>query len=145
MALQIYHPGIFHSVRNSFSTATAKLARSSCLGKKTFSTLNSYVIRKPLCTLNTSWKFVALLVKHPGLMSFKVWRSAGNALYQKKRTPKLNVILKKIITKGTTYTQTAANSISLISADERLKSPSPFAVNFYMLPDNDVFVFGLKI
>ena len=66
--------------------------------KKTLPSLHSYVILSPFCSPNTSWKYVGLSVKHPGEMSFKYRRSVGSALYQKMRTPKINVILKKIIT-----------------------------------------------
>ena len=55
------------------------------------------------------------------------------------------IILKEIITKGMTYTQTTTKSISLFNIYERLKSPPTFTVHFYKLTDPDVFDFGLEI
>ena len=46
----------------------------------------------------------------------KCLRNVGSALYEKMRTPKLHVILKKMFSKGMTYTQTGAKSISLLNA-----------------------------
>ena len=50
-----------------------------------------------LSTRKISWKFVSVLVKLPGIMSFKRRRIVGSAIYQKMRTPKLYVI--KFLTK----------------------------------------------
>ena len=97
------------------------IERPGLLAKKTFPTLHSYVIPGPLCIHKTSWKFVVLLVKHPGVMSFKCRRSVGKALYQKMRTPKLYVILKKIVSR-VTYPQTERKMISLFNVYDRLKS-----------------------
>ena len=64
-------------------------------------------------------------------MSLKCRSSVGSALYQKVRTPKLFIILKKLITKEITYTQTAAKSIGLFNAYDRLKSNPRSQFIFY--------------
>ena len=95
------------------------------------SQINFNVILSPLCIPNTSWKFISLLMKHPGVMSFKCRRSVGSVVCQKMRTPKLYFILKKIITKGMTYMQTTTKQISLFNAYECLKyPPSVHSLNF---------------
>ena len=109
--------------------------------KEHISRLHSYVIPSPFCIPNPSWKFVGLLVKHTGVMSFKCWRSVVSALYQKMRTTRLFFILKKIFAKGMISTQTAAKSISLFKAYERLKSPSLFTVNFLLVTRSRYFRF----
>ena len=63
---------------------------------------------------------------------FKCRRSVGSDLCQKMRIPKLYVILKKIITKGMNYTQTATKLINLFNVYERLKSLSPFTFQFLL-------------
>ena len=72
------------------------------------------------------------------------------------KTPMLYVILKKIITKGMIYMQTATKSISLFNtyelplpqfiynAFERLKSPTRSQLIFFLLPDPDIFDFELN-
>ena len=77
----------------------------------------------PLSIPNTSWKFAGLLVKHPEVIPFKYRKSVASALYEKMRTPKLYVILKKILIKGMTYTQTTIKQIRLFNAFEHLKYP----------------------
>ena len=115
------------------------------LVKKTFPKLHSYAIPSRLCIPTISWKFVCPLVKHPGTMSFKCHRSVESALHQNLRTPKLYVILKRIITKGMTYTQTATKSISLFKAYESLKSfPPVHSLNFTSYPIPMFSVLGLK-
>ena len=99
----------------------------------TFSTLHSYVIPRLLCIPNIPYMFVGVLLKYPGVMSFECRRSFGNVLYHKMWTPKPYIILKKIITKEITYTQTATKSINLFNAYERLKSPPPFTVHFLLV------------
>ena len=111
----------------------------------TFSTLHPYVIPIPLCIPNTSWKFVGLLLKYPEVISFKNWRNVGSALYQKMWTSKLYVILKKIITKGMIYWQTARESINLFNAYERLKSPFTVPSSFFTKYPIPMFsILGLK-
>ena len=92
-----------------------------------------FVIPKPLCFPNTSWKFVGLLVKPPEVMSFKGWEKCPKLPLSKMRTQKLCVILKNIITKGMTYTQTETKSIRLFNAYERLNSPPPFTGHFLLV------------
>ena len=50
--------------------------------------LHSYMIPSPVWIPNTSLKFVGLSVKHPGIMSFKCWRSVESAFYQEMRDTK---------------------------------------------------------
>ena len=94
--------------------------------------IHSYVLLSHLCIPNISWKYVGPVAKYGGEMSLKCWRSVGSALYQKMRTPKLYVILKKIITKKMIYTEIGTKSNSLFSSYEHLKSaPPPFSqLNF---------------
>ena len=78
-------------------------------------------------------------------MTLKCYKSVGSALYQKKMKPKLYIILKKIIIKGMTYTQTATKSINLYNAYDRLKSPPPVHSSFftsYLIPMFSIL--GLK-
>ena len=75
--------------------------------KNVIPNITFFVIPSHLCTLNISSKYAGLVVKHPREMLLECWRSIGSALCQKMRTLKLYVILKKIITKGMTYMQTA--------------------------------------
>ena len=78
-------------------------------------------------------------------MLFKCRKSVGCALCQKMRTPKLYVILKKIITKGMTYTLTATKQFSLLNAYKRLKYPSPvYSLNFTSYPILIFLILGLK-
>ena len=77
-------------------------------------------------------------------MSFKSRRSNGSALYQKMRTLKLYIILKKIIPKGMTYMPTATKSVSLFNTYERLKFPPPFTVHFLLVTRPDFSILGLK-
>ena len=101
--------------------------------------------RVPLCMPNTSWKFVGLIVKHSGVMSFKCRRNVASALCQKMRTQKLYNILKNIITKGMTYTQNTTKQISLFNAYERLKSPPlGHSSNFTSNPIPMFSILGLK-
>ena len=61
------------------------------------------------------------------------------------RTQKLYVILKKIINKRITYTQTATKPISLFNASERLKSPPPLlSLNSTGYPMTMFLISGLK-
>ena len=83
----------------------------------------------------------SMVVKHPREMTLKCYRSVGSALYQKMRKSKLYIILKKIIIKGMTYTQTATKSINLFNAYERLKSPPPFTVHFLLVTRSQCFRF----
>ena len=79
-------------------------------------------------------------------MLLKCWRSVESALYHKMRTPKLHVILKKIITKRMIYTQTATKSNSLYSSYEHLKIPPPI-VHSSILPSYPIpmlSILGLK-
>ena len=73
------------------------ITRKEDISKVTF-LYDSYSLYIP----NTSLKFNGFFMKHPGVMSFKCRRSVGSTLYQKIRTSKLYVVLKKIITKGMT-------------------------------------------
>ena len=109
-----------------------------------FPTLHSYVNPTRLCTPNISWNYVGLVVKYPGLMSFKYRRNVGSALYQKVIAPNLYVILKEIITKRMTYTQTATKSISPLNAHKHLKSP-PVPSSFLLVTQLRVFDFEFKI
>ena len=112
--------------------------------KKVLPTLHSYVIPRRLCIPTISWKSFGVVVKHPREMSFKCRRSVGSALCQNMRTPKLYVILKKIITKRMTYTQTTTKSISLSNAHERLKSAPPlFTVHFLLVTRSQCFRFWI--
>ena len=61
------------------------------------------------------------------------------------KTPKLYVILKNVITKGMTYTQTSTKQIRLFNAYERLKLSLPVdSLNFtgYLIPMFSIL--GLK-
>ena len=99
-----------------------------------------------LCISNISWKqYLSLVVKHPGEMSLKFLRSVCCAFCQKMKTPKLYVILMKIITKEMTYTEIAIKSISLFNEYYRLKSPPPVHSSFftsYLIPMFSIL--GLK-
>ena len=111
------------------------------LAKKTFPTIHSNVIPSLLYISNTSWKFVGLFVKHPEVMSFKCRRTVGSSLYQKMKSPKLYSVLKKIITKWMTYTQSATKSISLFNIYECLKSLPLFTVHFLLVTRSRCFQF----
>ena len=78
-------------------------------------------------------------------MSFEYRRSVGIAFCQKIRTSKLYLILKKIIIKWMTKTQTPIKQISLFNAHERLKSPPPIhSLNFTSYPIPMFLILGLK-
>ena len=94
-----------------------------------------------LCIPNPIWKFFGIFVKHSGVMLFRCRRSVECSLYQNRKTPKLYAILKKRITKGMTYTQTATKSISLLYTYERLKSPPLFTVQFFFGTRSQCFRF----
>ena len=60
-------------------------------------------------------------------------------------TPKLHVILKKVIAKVIIYTQTATKSIRLFNAYERLKSPPSLTIHFLIINPVPMFsIFDLK-
>ena len=77
--------------------------------KKAFPTVHSYVIPSRLYIPNTSWKYVGLVVNHSRVMPMKCRRSHRSALYQKMRTPKLYVILKKQLPREWTANKSQRN------------------------------------
>ena len=97
------------------------------------------MIPSRLSISNISWKYGSLVVKHPGEMSIKCRRNVGSSRYQKMRTPKLYIILKKTITKEMTDMQTRMKSICMFNAYERLKyAPPRLKFTFYYLQNPNV-------
>ena len=88
------------------------------------------------CIPNTSWKYACFLARHAGAMLLKCRRNEGCVLYQKMRTPKLYVILKKKNIEGINFMQKSTKSISLFNTYDSLKYPpcSLFILYSYPIP-----------
>ena len=69
--------------------------------------LHSYVIPSRLYISNTSWKYVGLVLKHPGVMSLKCGKSVGSVLYKKNEDAKAVRHFEENNYQAMTYTQTA--------------------------------------